>query len=152
LRRAAAWAGACTLLIGALRVGNDRNDADRTGTPHGTALPDRTVVNATVREWRLTADISMVPAGPVKFTTANLGTINHEFVVVRTDIPDGQIPLDGDLFSEDTPGVWSPGKISELTPNTVGEAVIDLEPGRYQLVCNIPHHYHRGMHIPFQAV
>lgn len=156
MRRAAAWAGAwagaCALLIGALSVGNDRNDADGTTTPNATAPPGWTAVNATVSEWRLTADVNMVPAGPVKFTTANLGTMNHEFVVVRTDIPDGQIPLDGDLFAEDASGVWSPGRISEFEPNTVGETVIDLEPGRYQLVCNIPHHYHRGMHIPFQVV
>lgn len=152
MRRAAAWIGACLLLVGATGCGEDRNDAGGNRTPHGIAPPGGRAVNATVREWRLTVDISKVPAGPVKFTTANLGTITHEFVVVRTDLPDGQIPLDGDTFAEDAPGVSSPGEISEFAPKTIGETVIDLEPGLYQLVCNIPTHYHQGMHVPFLVV
>jgi hypothetical protein len=150
LRRAAAWLVAC-VLIGA-GCGVDRNDVGGPGTPHGTPPPGGTAVNATVREWRVTADISKVPAGPVKFTTANLGTITHEFVVVRTDIPDGQIPLEGTKFNEEAEGVSSPGEISEFKPDTVGETVIDLEPGLYQLVCNIPTHYQHGMHIPFVVI
>jgi uncharacterized cupredoxin-like copper-binding protein len=140
------------LLAASTSCGEDRGDAGGSGTPHGTPPPGGTAVNATVREWRVTADITNVPAGPVKFTTANLGTITHEFVVVRTDLADGDIPLDGDTFAEDAPGVSSPGEISEFEPGTVGETVIDLEPGHYQLVCNIPAHYHHGMHIPFLVV
>ncbi len=140
------------LLAGVTGCGADRNDAGGPQTPHGTPPPGGTAVNATVREWHVTTDVSTVPAGPVKFTTANLGTITHEFVVVRTDIPDGEIPLDGDSFSEDAPGVSSPGEISEFEPKTVGETVIDLEPGHYQLVCNLPNHYSHGMHIELVVV
>jgi hypothetical protein len=140
------------LLIGLSACGEDRNDAGGPQTPHGTPPPGGTAVNATVREWRLTADIDKVPTGPVRFTTANLGTITHEFVVIRTDIADGEIPLDGTSFSEDAPGVSSPGEISEFPPGTVKDTVIDLEPGRYQLVCNIPTHYRHGMHIPFEVI
>ena len=145
-----AVAVASVLLLGASTAcGADRNDAGGPGTPHGTPPPGGVAVNATVREWRITADVQSVPAGPVKFSTANLGTIEHEFVIIRTDYPDGKIPLDGATFSEDAPGVSSPGEISEFKPGTVGETVIDLEPGHYQLVCNIEQHYHNGMHIPF---
>ena len=128
--------------------GVDRNDAGGPRTPHGTAPPGGTAVNLTEREFRITADIQEVRAGPVRLTAINLGSIEHELVVVRTDYPDGKIPLDGNTFSEDAPGVSSPGEISEYKPGTVDETVIDLQPGLYQLVCNIPTHYHNGMHIP----
>lgn len=146
-----AWA--CVLLISATTAcGQDLNDAGGPNTPHGLRPPGGSAVNATVREWRVTADRQQVKAGPVRFTTANLGTIEHEFVVVRTDYPDGEIPLDGRIFNEDAPGVSSPGEIPEFKPGTVGDTVIDLEPGHYQLVCNIPGHYRNGMHIPFEVV
>jgi uncharacterized cupredoxin-like copper-binding protein len=109
-------------------------------------------VNVTEREWRITADLQTVDAGPVKFSAINLGTIEHELVVIRTDYPDGAIPLDGDAFGEDAPGVASPGEISEYKVDTVAETVVELEPGHYQLVCNLPTHYRNGMHIPFDVL
>jgi hypothetical protein len=130
----------------------DRDDAGGPKTPHGSAPPGGVAVNATVREWHITSDLHQVPAGPVKFTTANLGTIEHEFVIIRTDYPDGAIPLDGDSFDEEADGVSSPGEISEFEPGQVNDVVVDLAPGHYQLVCNIPTHYHHGMHIPFEVV
>lgn len=149
--RAAVWS--CALLICVTTgCGEDRNDAGGPGTPRGTPPPGGVAVNLTEREWRITADIQRVSAGPVKFRAANLGTTEHELVVIRTDFPDGQIPLDGDAFSEDAPGVSSPGEISEYKPDTVGETVIDLEPGLYQLVCNIEKHYHNGMHVAFEVL
>ena len=88
----------------------------------------------------------------MKFTAANLGTIQHEFVIISTDYPDGAIPLDGDKFAEDAPGVSSPGEISEFEPGKIEETIVALAPGHYQLVCNVPTHYHHGMHIPFEVL
>ncbi|MEA3183683.1 MAG: hypothetical protein QOJ74_160 [Ilumatobacteraceae bacterium] len=151
MRRAALCA--CVAIVGVITgCGVDRNDAGGTATPHGTPPPGGTAVNLTEREWRITADIQKVPAGAVKFSSVNLGTIEHELVVIRTDYPDGKIPLEGDGFSEDAPGVSSPGELSEYKPDTVDETVIDLEPGHYQLVCNLPSHYHNGMHIEFEVL
>ncbi|MEP7203774.1 MAG: hypothetical protein ABI894_14255 [Ilumatobacteraceae bacterium] len=152
MRRAAVWASVLLIGAGIAACGEDRNDAGGPFTPHGTPPPGGVAVNATVREWRITADIQKIDAGPVKFTTANLGTIEHEFVIVRTDYPDGGIPLEGNTFSEDAPGVSSPGEISEFAPGDVEATIIPLGPGHYQLVCNIPTHYHHGMHIPFEVV
>ncbi len=150
MKWAAWWAG--VLLVSAtVACGEDRNDVGGARTPHGTPPEGGVAVNITEREWRITADIQKVHAGPVKFTAANVGTVEHEMVVVRTDYPDGEIPLDGQKFDEEAPGVSSPGEISEYEPGTVGDTVIDLEPGHYQLVCNLPNHYHNGMHVPFEV-
>ena len=120
--------------------------------PHGLAPPGGDVVNTTLREWHITSDIGTVHAGEVKFVSANLGNVVHELVIIRTDIPDGQIPLEGTKFNEEAPGVSSPGEISEFAADLVHETVVNLEPGQYQLVCNIETHYQHGMHIPFLVV
>lgn len=144
---------ACVLLIGATAgCGEDRNDSGGPQTPHGAAPAGGEVVNTTLREWLMTADVSKVRAGEVKFVSANVGTIVHELVIIRTDIPDGQIPIEGTKFNEEAPGVSSPGEISEFGADLVKEAVVTLEPGQYQLVCNIETHYQHGMHIPFVVI
>lgn len=110
------------------------------------------VVNTTLREWLITSDIATVRAGQVKFVSANVGTITHELVIIRTDIPDGQIPVVGVKFDEEGAGVSSPGEIAEFGVDLVHESVVTLEPGHYQLVCNIETHYQQGMHLPFVVV
>jgi len=144
---------ACVLLIGTITsCGEDRNDAGGPGTPRGTAPPGGVAVNGTVREWRITLDVDKIKAGPVRFTTANLGTITHEFVVIRTDYGDGQIPMDGDRFNEDGEGVSSPGELGEFEPTIAKDTILDLTPGHYQVVCNLPGHYHNGMHAELEVV
>ena len=151
MRRTAALA--CVLLIAATAsCGEDRNDAGGPGTPHGTAPPGGVAINGTVREWRITLDVNKVKAGPVKFTAANLGTITHEFVVIRTDYAEGKIPMDGDRFNEDGEGVSSPGELGEFEPTIAKDTVLNLEPGHYQIVCNLPGHYHNGMHAELDVV
>lgn len=141
------------LLVGATAgCAADRNDSGGPQTPHGTPPAGGEVVNTTLREWHITSDIATVHAGEVKFASANVGTLVHELVIIRTDIPDGQIPLEGTKFNEEAPGVSSPGEISEFAADLVHETVVDLEPGHYQLVCNIETHYQHGMHIPFLVV
>lgn len=141
------------LLIGATAgCAADRNDSGGPLTPHGAAPPGGDVVNTTLREWLITSDIATVHAGEVRFVSANLGTIVHELVIIRTDIPDGLIPLEGTKFNEEATGVSSPGEISEFGADLVHDTVVNLEPGQYQLVCNIATHYQHGMHIPFIVV
>ena len=140
-------------MIGATGCAADRNDSGGPKTPHGAAPTGGDVVNTTLREWLITADVSTVRAGQVKFVSANVGTLTHELVIIRTDIPDGQIPVvAGVKFNEEGAGVSSPGEISEFGVDLVHESVVTLEPGRYQLVCNIQTHYQHGMHIPFVVV
>ena len=36
------------------------------------------------------------PAGKVTLSVSNIGPTTHEFVVVRTDLPDGELPIGAD--------------------------------------------------------
>jgi len=81
----------------------------------------------------------------------NEGTIGHEFLVVKTDIPVGEIPLDGDHFAEPTDGIEVINEIGEFAKGTTESLTVNLTPGTYQLVCNLPAHYEAGMHISFKV-
>lgn len=116
-----------------------------------TTLPVANVVSnnisGTVKEWAVAIDASEAKAGDVTFTMKNEGTVPHEFIIVKTDFAPGKIPLGADnRFNEDGEGVFVPGEISEWQPGTTGTVTLKLEPGNYQLLCNIAGHYANGMH------
>lgn len=133
----------------ALAFANSTNDTSIAGN----------VVEVTVKEWSVTAPQS-AHSGDVTFVVTNKGTMPHELLVVRSDALPGQIPL---TDSGDPPVPVSSGadKISE--DGSVGETggdplvpgetrtftVTNLEPGSYQLLCNIAGHYKNGMWSAF---
>ena len=106
-------------------------------------------VTGEVKEWDVIIDKDLVPAGEVTFTITNNGTIKHEFLVVKTDLAVGEIPVEGDHFSENLDSISVIDEIGEFATGTTEALTVTLEPGNYQLVCNIPAHYQAGMHTGF---
>jgi len=105
---------------------------------------------------RLIPSPSSIAAGQVTFVVTNHGALNHEFLVLP-------IPADG----VGTRPVGSNGKIDET--QSLGEAstscgagpgngistgsrswvTLNLRPGRYELLCDVPWHYADGMYAAF---
>ena len=130
-------------IIGLAGCGADPGDAGG-GTSN--------TVNGVVKEWEVSVDAGSAMAGEVIFTVANEGTIGHEFLVVKTDIPVGDIPLDGDSFPEPADGLEVVNEIGEFPKGTTESLTLMLEQGKYQLVCNLPGHYAAGMHAGFEVL
>jgi len=110
-------------------------------------------VTVALDQWSITPQASQVAAGPVTFTVSNDGTITHEFVVMRTDTPAADLPIssfEGEKLrvNEDTAGT-NVGETGNLTAGTTKTIVIDLKPGHYVFMCNLPGHYGLGMHTDF---
>lgn len=100
----------------------------------------------------MSADKKSVPAGEVTFVASNYGRINHEFLV---------LPLAAD--GPGTRRVGTDGKIDELSsvaeasrscasgvgdgiaPRTRGWVTVNLAPGTYEVLCDVPWHYANGM-------
>jgi uncharacterized cupredoxin-like copper-binding protein len=105
-------------------------------------------VNATLTDSKIVVDTATVPSGKITFQVKNTGTMVHEVVVLKTDLPADKIPPD-----PDEPGkMLEDGSKGESGDLNVGEAktfTLDLEPGNYVLMCNQTGHYLLGMHIPF---
>lgn len=115
----------------------------------GTSSNEGNFIGGTEQEFKISVSPNTATAGEVKFTISNKGTIGHEFLVVKTDILDGKIPLAGDHFAEPSPGLEVIDEIGEFKPGTTELLVLNLAAGNYQLVCNLPGHYAAGMHTSF---
>ena len=115
----------------------------------GSAANEGNFISGTVGEWKVSVAPSAAMAGEVKFTIENMGTIGHEFLVVKTDILDGKITLDGDHFAEPSPGLEVIDEIGEFPAGSTELLVLTLDAGNYQLVCNLPGHYAAVMHTSF---
>ena len=103
-----------------------------------------------VFEWQVDISAGRAKAGEVIFAIANYGTIQHEFLVTKTSFEPGKIPLgENNRFDEDLDGIDVIDEIPEWPVNEAKVLKIDLEPGTYELLCNIEGHYANGMHHTF---
>lgn len=89
-----------------------------------------------------------VSAGKVTFKITNAGSIEHELVVLKTSLAADKIPA-----NPDKPGkVKEDGNVGEVEGIAVKETkdlTLDLQPGSYVLICDLPAHYSMGMHVAF---
>ena len=128
-----------------------------TPTPVASASPSAAAaggpVTVTLDQWSLTPSVSTVPPGPVTFVVSNAGTITHEFVVIRTDTQAadfhiGSFEGEKDRINEDTVGT-NVGETGDMEAGLTQSLSLDLRPGHYAFVCNLPGHYGLGMHTDF---
>jgi hypothetical protein len=141
-----------TCLLG---CGADRDDSlvAQQAAANGRSRFEANSVAGDVREWHVGLTADSAKAGEVTFTITNFGTTQHEFLVVATDFTLGEIPIrTDDRFDEEEPGLTVVDEISEWDPGVTKSLVLNLEPGHYQVVCNIPSHYAHGMFAAFEVV
>ncbi len=118
-------------------------------TSSGTPAAGGTTVNATLKQWTLSLDKSSATSGEVTFSATNSGTIDHEFVVFKTDLAPDALPLSGSSVDEQASGVTKKDEIAEFSPGTTKTLTLNLDPGKYVLICNVPGHYQQGLHAAF---
>ncbi|MBI2237136.1 MAG: hypothetical protein HYU54_01225 [Actinobacteria bacterium] len=103
-----------------------------------------------VHLWVALSDFAIAPAqgligaGSVTFTVQNTGTVEHEMEVFRTDLDASNIPVRDGRIVEDVPGLEEIGEV-EADPGYADVVTLDLSPGRYLLICNVPGHFQNGM-------
>lgn len=101
-------------------------------------------VDATLGEWSVAVSDARAKAGKVTFAVKNAGKIKHEFVVLRTTGSASSLGS-GSRVSER----GNVGETGDIAPGASKSVTIDLKPGHYSLVCNLPDHYKLGMHADF---
>jgi uncharacterized cupredoxin-like copper-binding protein len=106
---------------------------------------------------------STAKAGNVTFKVVNVGTIEHELVVLKTDTAFDKLPINnagdppapvasgGDKVSEDT-NIGETGDPNLKPGDTRIFVIKNMKPGKYALVCNIAKHYGLGMRAPLTVV
>jgi uncharacterized cupredoxin-like copper-binding protein len=106
--------------------------------PQGTAIY--------VSEWSVGLPTSIL-AGQVNVSITNIGTIQHELLVFKSDLSPSAYPVDkqGNII-EDGPGITLVSRGDRIDPGTTQARIVDLtQPGTYLFVCNVPGHFKTGM-------
>lgn len=88
------------------------------------------------------ADIT-VAAGTLTLAVANVDRVVHDVVLLRTDRGIDALPTTGILVDETDPAIEVVARTARLDAGEHGDLSATLGPGRYVLVCTVPHHYVR---------
>lgn len=110
----------------------------------GETQPSATAgsVAVALSEFAMTPSVRAVSAGSVTFSVSNTGSVEHEFVILRTSAAADALPQKGAEASE-------AGLVDEIEGIKSGEAGslnVDLASGHYVVICNLPDHYAAGMY------
>jgi uncharacterized cupredoxin-like copper-binding protein len=135
---------AASLVAAACGGGTSANPAPKTKPKANAGIA------ATVQDFSIGVP-STVKAGAVHFAVHNAGPSMHEFVVIKTTLADGDVPLKGDgtEANEDANGLDGIGEVEDVAAGTTKDLTLTLAPGHYIVICNIPGHYKAGMHASF---
>ena len=104
------------------------------------------VVNATLwdhsGQMGITTDVSTVGAGRIDFEVVNTSkSLVHDMMVVKVKDFEKALTFDasnGQIVENKTHDI---AQVSQLEPGKTESLKVDLKPGKYMLVCNMPGHY-----------
>jgi uncharacterized cupredoxin-like copper-binding protein len=99
-------------------------------------------LDVSLKEFSVNPTPTQAKAGKVTFSVKNSGSVPHEFVVLRTDTPAGQLPIKAGRADE-TGNVGESGDLEAGASKTIA---VNLKAGHYALICNLPGHYTAGQH------
>ena len=95
-------------------------------------------------------DKTEIAAGEVTFKVANVAMKTpHEMVVIKLDKAGQKLVIDPDKNRIDEDKLMSMGEVSDLKAGKMGSLTVKLEPGSYELICNLKGHAAAGMVVPF---
>jgi hypothetical protein len=157
------WATVAGVLLAMVAGGCGGTTSERgqpDDRPTGTSQPQSSV-QVNLVDFEIDREPASVPAGEVTFEVANDGYATdadgdpipsisggqHNFEVLRTDLPAGDLPVSDLNFSVEVeaPGIEILGSTPSLQEGANESLTVNLEPGPYVLICNLTSHYMRGM-------
>jgi len=99
--------------------------------------------SAVVDDTSITVDGPSLVEGRVRFVIENAGTEIHEFEIFAGASAGQVLPVSSNVA--DTTGLSVVDEIENLVPNGTATLTVDLSPGTYLVLCNLPGHYAQGM-------
>jgi uncharacterized cupredoxin-like copper-binding protein len=109
-------------------------------------------VTVTLTDNSLQLSEGSVTSGSATFTVTNNGTMEHEFVVLKTDVAADALPLQPDGTAvEENADIQHIGELESLQPGETKTLTLSLALGNYVLLCNLPGHYQAGMVASFEV-
>ena len=132
MRKLLASGVACALVLAVAACGGDEGSTE---------------VGVVLDEWSVTSSVAGVREGKVSFEVRNDGTMSHQLLVIKNDLPPVQLPVaNGSIALSQVNVVRS---VEAVAAGSAAELSFDATPGKYVLVCNVPGHYQQGMASAF---
>ena len=107
------------------------------------------VVKYKMVEWDIIPQNASKSHGPlpkVTFVVQNAGKLEHEFVVLKTNIAAGQLAKAG---AKEAPEKGAVGEIEEIAPGQTKKLALKLKQGHYALICNLTGHWNNGQFVDY---
>lgn len=115
-------------------------------SPIGAAV-SKSVVKVQLKEFKVLPSPLTAKRGVVSFSVKNTGKVDHELVVLKTNLAPSKLPVKGGKAVE----TGRVGKVSPVKPGTSRTLNLTLKAGKYVLLCNLPGHYQAGQRIGFRV-
>jgi hypothetical protein len=107
-------------------------------------VTSKPLVAVQVDEFSVFPGTQGAPRGKVRFVVTNIGKMEHEFVVLKTNKPAGNL-----LKGKEADESGAVGEIDGVPPGEARTLTLTLKPGHYALICNLPGHYMTGQFADF---
>jgi len=107
------------------------------------ALPADVNVIVDMKEYTITLNTPTAKAGVVKFGIRNIGTMVHDFDLIKTDLAPDKLPIDLASAKAKTDGLVK--QMINIAQGRVTTLEAQLEAGHYVIICNVAGHYQLGM-------
>jgi uncharacterized cupredoxin-like copper-binding protein len=116
-----------------------------TASPADTA--SGSAVSVALVEWKLLPGQVTVRAGRVTFVVRNNGTMDHEFLVLRSDRHHHSLKLKGGQAVE----TGRLGEIPKIPAGTSKRITLKVPRGKYIMLCNMLGHYQAGQYASLRV-
>jgi hypothetical protein len=102
------------------------------------------LVQITEKDFRIVVTPGHIRAGHAELVVRNQGPDTHELIIVRSG--GSRLPLRRDGLTVNEEALHEVSAVEGVLPKRVGRVRVQLEPGRYELFCNMAGHFMAGMH------
>lgn len=105
---------------------------------------DGSTIDVTLADDAVTLSETEASAGTLTFSATNDGTLTHEIEVFEGEKDPTTLPIEDHVAN--TEGWTLVDEIEDITPGSSADLTVDLDPGTYQVVCNLSGHFENGMY------
>jgi uncharacterized cupredoxin-like copper-binding protein len=144
-----------SVFVLALTGGCSSGDGDTGGDVGANGGSDGgSSVDVTEKDFGIAMSPTTIDAGQVDFRITNGGPSIHEFVVFQTDRAAKDLPVTEDengipIVDEEGEGLEPIDEVEDIANGDTQTLSVNLDPGSYVAVCNLPGHYKQGMRVSF---
>lgn len=117
------------------------------GGAQPATLPSDVQVTVDLKDYSITVTPGRIAAGTIRFGIRNLGAMEHQFDLIKTDLAADKLPVDGGTAKAKEAGLVK--QVKGIGVGRVATVTADLAPGHYVIICNVAGHYQLGMRVDF---